>query len=93
MAALVVREDAPLLLGQHLLLLEPGDDALECGVEVDLREERIVAAAGEDRGLVADVGELGAGEAARLARDLRQVDVGRERLAARVHLEDRGRGP
>ena len=33
-AALVVGEDAPLLLGQHLLLLQAGDDALERVVEV-----------------------------------------------------------
>ena len=47
-----------------------------------------VAAAGEDRGLVADVREVGAGEAGGLARDDLEVDVVGERLAARVHLED-----
>jgi hypothetical protein len=28
-AGLVVRQDAPLLLGEHLLLLQAGDDALD----------------------------------------------------------------
>ena len=82
-------EDPALLLRQHLLLLQSRDDTLERVVEIALRECRVAAAAGEDRRLVADVGELGAGEAARLARDLRQVDAVRERLPARVHTENR----
>jgi hypothetical protein len=46
-------------------------------------------AAREDRCLVADVGEVGAGEACGLARDHLEVDIGRHRLSSRVHLEDR----
>src|SRR5581483_3113677 len=57
--------------------------------EVLLRHVQIAAATGEDRRLVADVRKLGAGEAARLTRDLVEVDIGSERLAARMHSEDR----
>ena len=89
MAGFVIREDPALLLRQDLLLLEPGNHALERCVEVSLAEIRVAAAAGEDRGLVADVGELRACEAARLARDLAEIDARGERLAARVHREDR----
>src|SRR5581483_2194420 len=45
--------------------------------------------AGGDRGLVADVRELGAREPGRLARDRRERGVGMKRLAARVDGEDR----
>ena len=45
--------------------------------------------AGEDRGLVDEVGEVGAGEARRLARDALDVDALVERLALGVDLEDR----
>src|ERR1051325_2040181 len=43
----------------------------------------------EDRGFVAHVREFGAGEPDGLPRDQVQVDIRRERFAARVHLEDR----
>ncbi len=45
-------------------------------------------ARGQQRGLVEDVLEVGAGEARRTSRDGEQVDARRERLAARVDLED-----
>ena len=45
-------------------------------------------AGGGDRGLVGDVGQVGAGQAGGLARDDLEVDVG-DRLVARVDLEDR----
>ena len=48
----------------------------------------LVVARGEQRGLVEHVGQVGTGEAGRAARDAEQVDVLRDRLAARVHLED-----
>ena len=50
---------------------------------------RLGGAAGEDGRLVAEVGEVGAGEAGGLAGDSAEVDVGSERLAAGVHVEDR----
>ena len=43
---------------------------------------------GEQRGLVHEVREVGAGEPGRLAREVVEVDLLRKRLAARVHLED-----
>ncbi len=44
--------------------------------------------AGRDRRLVADVGEVGAGQPGRSARDELEIDVERERLAAGVDGED-----
>ena len=51
--------------------------------------DRVAAAAGaEDRRLVADVREVGAGQAARLLGDEAEVDVLVQRLGARVDRED-----
>ena len=62
MPALVVGEDPLLLLGDDAPLLQAGDDAFHRALEV-LREDRhALLAAGEDRGLVAEVGEVGARE-------------------------------
>ena len=61
-ATLVVGEDAPLLLGQHLALLEARDDTLERPVEIGLRDRQVAAAASLDSRLVADVRELGPSE-------------------------------
>jgi len=47
------------------------------------------SARGGDRGLVADVRELGAGQAGRLARDQLEVDVLGQRLVPGVHAENR----
>src|SRR5204862_4827389 len=88
-ATLVVREDPALLLREHLLLLEACDDALEGAVEVLLDDDAVAAATGSDCRLVADVRELGAGEARRLARDGAEARLRVDRLAARVHSEDR----
>ena len=55
--------------------------------------DRLAAAAGgEDRRLVADVREVGAGQAARLLGDEAEVDVLAQRLVARVHLRARRGG-
>ena len=48
-----------------------------------------LAAGGQERGLVGEVREIGADHPGRRRRDPAEVDVGRERHAARVHLEDR----
>ena len=72
----------------HAALLEAGDDALHCRVEVLRRDRLRTAAAGEDRRLVGDVREIGAGQAGRLARDDLEVDVGVERLPLRMDAED-----
>ena len=67
----------------------PGDDPLERGVEVLVANLLLLVAAGEDGGLVADVREVGAGQPGGLPRDPSQVDVRRQRLAARVDGQDR----
>ncbi len=87
-ATLVVGEDPLLLLGDDAPLLEPGDDPLYRRLEVGLADELLLRAAGENGGLVADVGEVGAREAGGLSRNLSQVDVGSERLPAGVDGED-----
>ena len=51
-------------------------------------DQLLVAAGGEQRGLVEHVGQVGAGEAGRTAGDAQQVDVLGDRLAAGVDLED-----
>ena len=83
-AGLVVGDHPLLVVGDHAARLHAGHDPLERGLEVRGHQLVAVLAAGEDRGLVADVGEVGAGQAARLARDDLQVHVRGERLAACV---------
>ena len=87
-AGLVEGEDPLLLVGDDPALLEAGDDPLHRVLEVRELDRLGLAAAGEDRGLVADVGELGAGQPGGLAGDDAQVDSVGERLAARVHAQD-----
>ena len=88
-AGLVVGHHPLLVVGDHAARLHAGDHALERGLEV-LREERVAAvAAGEDRRLVADVGQVGAGQAAGLAGDQVEVHVLGQRLVRGVHVEDR----
>src|SRR6478735_12081019 len=78
------------LLGRHDAgaLLRAGDDAVDGLVERDVVDDLLVAARGEQRGLVEDVGEVGTGEAGRAPRDGEQVDVARHGLALGVHRED-----
>ena len=88
-AHLVVRRDLALLLGEQAgLLLRPGDDAHDPFLELVLLDHLLAVARGEQRGLVDEVGEIRAGEAGRAGGERVEVDVARERLAARVHLED-----
>ncbi len=56
--------------------------------ELFLADLPLAGAGREQRGLVDQVREVRAGEARRLARERVDVDDFRERLAARVHLED-----
>ena len=86
--ALVVGEDALLFLGHDPALLQPGEDTLHRGLEVDLTDVLLVLARGDDRRLVADVRQVGAGQARGAAGEQRDVDVGAQRLGARVHAED-----
>ena len=57
------------------------------------RDGVALAAAAEDRGLVADVGQVGAGEAARLLGDDVQVDVLAQRLVGACARAGSARGP
>src|SRR5579862_8205122 len=86
-ASLVIREDAAFLLGQHLLLLQAGDDALEGPVEVERHDDAVTTTACRDSSLVADIREFGAGEAGGLARDGRETRLRGERLATGVNAE------
>ena len=61
-AGLVIGDDAALLVAHHALLLEPGDDAIDRFVEVLHVDGGLVAARGEQRRLVHEVREIGAGE-------------------------------
>ena len=88
MASLVVGDDALLVVGQRAARLHPRDHALERAVEVDHRDVLGPTPSGGDRGLVADVGQVGAGQARGLASQQPQVDVVGERLVARVDAED-----
>ena len=86
MAGLVPGDDAPLVLGQAARL-HAGDDALERLLEVVLHERLALAARAADRGLVADVRQVGAGQAAGLAGDDVERRRPRMRLVTRVHLQ------
>ena len=68
-AGLVERDDAALVVVERAARLHAGHDALERGVEVGVGDELAVLAGREDRRLVAEVREVGAGQARRLARD------------------------
>ena len=89
MPCLVEGQNALLLLGDDAPLLEPRDDPVHRRVEVVLADVLRARAAGENRSLVAEVREIGSGEPGCLPRDDAEVDVRRERLVARVHLQDR----
>ena len=87
-ARLVVGDDPLLVIGQRASGLHAGDDALERAIEVLHRDRIGVAAGGEDRGLIAEVGQVGSGQPRGLASEQRQVDGHIERLVAGVDLED-----
>ena len=89
MAGLVVRDDVLLLVGEDVA---PALDARRQPVgrllEVGSLDLLLVAPRGQERGLVHQVGEVGAREAGRTRRDPLQVDVGPDLDLARVDLED-----
>src|SRR2546430_1931730 len=89
MAGLVVGNDPLFFLGDDpRAALRAEGDLLERLLEVDLSDLLLVAARGEDRGLVDDVREIRAREARRDLPDTKQVDVLVEGLTAHVHVED-----
>src|SRR5262249_55513042 len=76
-----------LLRRDHEPGLKAGDDSLEGVVEVELRDRLVSLAARENRGLVAEVCEVGAGQPGGPAGDEVEVDF-LDRLVARVHPEN-----
>src|SRR4051794_26475513 len=90
-AHLVERRDPALLLAHHAgLLLRPGDHTHDALFELQVIDLALALAGRQQGGLVHQVREVGAGEAWGLRGEVVEVDVLRERLAARVHLEDLG---
>ena len=65
------------------------EDPVSGGVEVAHLDELAPAPHGVQRGLVDEVGEVGAAHARSAAGDDRQVDVGAHALVPAVHLQDR----
>ena len=81
---LVDRDQPALLLGQDVAFLAgPGDDAVDRLLERRLVDLPAPVAHAQQRRLVDHVGELGAAEAGRLARDLLERGVGRRAGACR----------
>ena len=88
-AELVVGGDQALLLAHHPgLLLGAGDHPHDPLLELLHRDLAVARAGGQQRRLVDQVGEVGAGEAGGLAGERVEVDLLRQRLAAGVDLED-----
>ena len=91
MAALVVGDDRLLRVRDDPgLALRAGDDPLQGLLELGHADDLLVAPGGEDGRLVDEVGQVGAGEAGRLAGDAFDLDALVERLALGVDLEDLG---
>ena len=89
MAGLVNR-DPPLLLGVQLCLARVAEhDLVERLREIRGGDALPPFAGGRQRGLVDEIGEVRSREAGRVLRDHLQIDFERDRLALRVHVEDR----
>ena len=87
--ALVIGGQRLLLLGHHHGAALGAHHDLVLGVlELELGHQALGAARGEQRRLVDQIGEIGAGEAGRAAGDDAQIDVGRERHFPHMHLQD-----
>ena len=79
---LVMRDDAAFLrVEDALALLQPGDDALHRAGEIVHGDVVGAPARGDQRRLVDEVGEIGAGEAGGQRGDLLGIDVGCQRVA------------
>src|ERR1700716_3275130 len=89
MTHLVVGGDLALLLAHHPgLLLRAGDHAHDPFLELVLGDLALAVPRREQRRLVDEIREVGAREAWRLPREHVDVDLARERLAARMDFED-----
>ena len=89
MAHLVISDPPPLFLAEHpALLLDAGHDPLDRDREIVERHLVGLAPGRGDRGLVDQIGDIGAGEAGGEARDLVEIDIAADPDLADVHLED-----
>ena len=89
MPALVVGGPAPVFGAHHHLPLGAEHDSLERVGEVGFVDDLVVPPRRQQRGLVDEIREIRADHARGRRRDPAEVDVGPERHATRVHLEDR----
>ena len=87
-ADLVGRDDRALAFVHRPPARRPNGDLQPARMQVFGRDRLACPPRSEDRGLVEQVGQLGAREAVRLTGQARQVGLGRERLVARVNFED-----
>ena len=89
MTRLVVRRAAAVFGTDHHLALGTEDDPLQRVGEVGLGDDLVIPPRGKQCGLVDEVREVGADHPGCRRRQPTEVDVGPERDAPRVHLEDR----
>jgi hypothetical protein len=88
-AHLMVGDGLALVLVQHaVLLFQAGDDAFHRAAEVVERDGIGTAAGGQQRRLVDQVGDVGAGKAGGQRRHLLQIDLGSEFDLLHMDLED-----
>ena len=89
MTGLVVGGIPALFLGHHHRAAGSTHDDLVLGLlEILHVHDALVLARGEQRRLIDQVGQIGAGEAGRAAGDDVGLDVGRDRHLAHMHQED-----
>ena len=84
----MVGDDLALLRAHHALLLEARDQPIDRRLEVLHVDRGLVVARREQRRLVDEVREIGAGEPGRARRDDLQVDVRRHLHALGVNAQD-----
>ncbi len=88
-ARLVVGRELLLLVGHRHRAALGAHQHLVLGVfEIRHGDQTLADAGGAQRGLVDQVGEVGAGEARRAARQHARIDVGRQRDLAHMDLQD-----
>ena len=88
-ADLVGRDDRTLTLVHRPAAGRADGNLQPARVDVGRSDRHGAASGRDDRGLVEQVAQLGAGEAVGAARQRVEIDLGRERLAHRVDRQDR----